>query len=83
MTSKHTKTGDGENAGDGRNKGFGVRQHIAHHKPGFDHRGQKRELESGGNHAFRHSEEKDIPQGTLADRIGKSRKETSYVKRPI
>ena len=74
MTSKQTKTGDGENAGDARNKGFVVRHHIAHHKPGFDNGGQRRELETGGNHAFRRSEQKDIPQGTLADRIGKSRK---------
>ena len=74
MTSKLKKTGDGENAADAGNKGFGVRQHIVHHRPGFDHEGQKRELETGGNHAFRRSKQNDIPQGTLADRIGKSRK---------
>jgi hypothetical protein len=73
MASKQTKPG-GENAGDAGNKGFVVRQYIVDHRPGFDHEGPKRELEAGGNHAFRRSEKKDIPQGILADRIGKSRK---------
>jgi hypothetical protein len=83
MTSKQTKLGDGQNAGDSGNKGFVVREHVVHHKPGFDHGGPERELETEGNHAFRRSEQKDIPQGTLADRISKSRKGDSYVKRPI
>ena len=74
MSPKQTKTNDGENADDTRNKGFGVRQYIVHHRPGFDDGGQKRELETEGNHTFRRSEQKDIPQGTLADRIGKPRK---------
>lgn len=74
MTSKQTKIGDGENAGDARNKGFGGRQHIVEHRPGFDLGGQKRKLETGGDHAFRRSDQKDIPQRSLADRIGKSKK---------
>ena len=74
MTSSQMKTGDGENAGDAGNKGFGGRQNIVQHKPGFDHGGQKRKLETGGDHAFRRSDQKDIPQGSLADRIGNSRK---------
>jgi hypothetical protein len=74
MASKQTKSGDSENAGDAGNKGFVVRQSIANHRPGFDHEGQKRELETGGNHSFRRSEQKDVPRETLADRIGKSRK---------
>jgi len=74
MTSKQTKTGGGENADDARNKGFGVRKNIVQHSPGFDQTSQKREIETGGAHAFRRSEQKDIPQGTLADRINKSKK---------
>lgn len=73
MTSGKTRTGAGENAGDVGNKGFGVRDNIAHHKPGFEYEDQKRELDTEGNHAFRPSEQKDIPKGTLADRIHKSK----------
>jgi hypothetical protein len=68
MMSKETKTDD---AG---NKGFGLRGKVVDHKPGFDKGGQERKKETGGNHGFRRSEQKDIPQGSLAERIGKSKK---------
>jgi hypothetical protein len=71
MTSKLTRTDGNEDAGDAENKGFGVRQHVVHHKPGFDYGGQRGEPETRGNHAFRRSEQKDVPQGSLADRIGR------------
>ena len=74
MNSKQTKSGDDQNAGDERNKGFVGRQHVVDHGPGFDYGDKKRRVETGGNHAFRRSEQKDVPQGTLADRIEKSRK---------
>ena len=74
MSPKHTKTGDGENADDARNKGFGGRGHTVEHKPGFDSGGPKRKPETGGDHAFRRSDQKDVPQGSLADRISKSKK---------
>ena len=71
MASHRTKTGEaGNDAGnDARNKGFGLRDYVVHHKPGFDHGAPTREGETSGNHRFRHSEQKDIPQGSLAERI--------------
>jgi hypothetical protein len=69
MMSKKTKTGD-----DG-NMGFGSRANVAQHKQGFDHGSPEREPETGGNHRFRRSEQKDIPQGSLADRIANFKKE--------
>ena len=68
MAQERTKTGDEGNTG------FGLREYVVHHKPGLDHGGPTRELETGGDHAFRRSEQKDIPQGSLADRIGRSKK---------
>ena len=68
MTSKRTKTGD-----DG-NMDFRPRAKVVHHKPGFDHEAPERKLETNGNHRFRRSEKKDVPQGALADRLAKSKK---------
>ena len=59
---------------DDDNMGFRTREHIVRHKPGFDHGGPEREPENGGNHRFRRSDQKDIPQGSLADRIAKHKK---------
>jgi hypothetical protein len=54
------------------NKGFGLPGKVVDHKPGFDE--GRKERETGGNHVFRRSEKKDIPQESLAERIGKSKK---------
>jgi hypothetical protein len=59
---------------DARNKGFGLPGKVVDHKPGVDHGGREQEKETGGNHGFRRSEQKDIPKGSLAERIGKSKK---------
>jgi hypothetical protein len=76
MASHRTKTDNaGNDAGnDARNKGFGLRASVVHHKPGFDHGAQTREGETHGNHRFRVSEQKDVPQRSLADRIRTSAK---------
>ena len=71
MSSKPTKTGSTEHAGDAENKGFGGRRNVTHHKPGFDHGYQRSEPETEGNHAFRRSDQKDVPQESLADRVGR------------
>jgi hypothetical protein len=68
MVSKTTKTGD-----DG-NMGFGSSANLVDHKPGFDRGAPARERETRGNHRFRRSDQKDIPQGSLADRVAKSKK---------
>jgi hypothetical protein len=74
MTSEQTKTCGIQDTSDAGNKGFGGPQQIADLKPGFDE-GQTREpVSEEGDHAFRRRERKDIPQGTLADRIGMSKK---------
>ena len=59
---------------DEQNKGFGIREKLADHKPGIDMGSQEREPESSGNHRFRRSEQKDIPKESLAARIAKSTK---------
>lgn len=59
---------------DAENTAFGLPEYLADHKPGFDHEGPKREIETGDNHRFRRSQKKDVPQKSLADRIGKSKK---------
>ena len=60
--------------GDGENTAFGLPKNLSDHKPGYDHRVSKPEIETEGDHRFRPSGKKDIPQGSLADRIGKSQK---------
>jgi hypothetical protein len=67
MMSNKTKSSD-----DG-NMGFGFRAHVVHHKPGFDHGGPEREPENG-NHRLHRSEQKDIPQGSLAERLSQPKK---------
>ena len=66
--TKRTKAGDAENTG------FGFREKIVKHKPGFEPGSQEREPEAAGNHRFRPSPQKDIPKETLAARIAKSAK---------
>jgi hypothetical protein len=68
MMSKETKINDE------RNTGFGFPENLVRHKPGFETAAQKQEPETGGNHRFRPSEPKKIPQGSLAERIAKSAK---------
>jgi hypothetical protein len=68
-TRGSTRTGDAENTG------FGFPENVADHKPGFDHGGAEREIDAGDNsHRFRRSEKRDIPQESLASRIGKLKK---------
>jgi hypothetical protein len=64
----------GAERGDAENTGFGFPEHLADHKPGFDHRGSEAETETGDSHRFRRSGKKGIPQESLAARIGKLRK---------
>jgi hypothetical protein len=70
MPSKRIQAGDEENTA------FGLPTKVMDHKSGFD-RGQgvaKQEAETGKNRRRRPSEEKDIPQESLAARIDKIRK---------
>jgi hypothetical protein len=59
-------------SGDDRNSGFGSGSNVARHKPGFEPspavRGQD------GNHTFKHSDNKDVPQESLRDRLTRPRK---------
>ena len=68
MTKRQTATGDDENTA------FGFSEYLAQHKPGFEHGGPKEETGTDDSNRFRRSEKKDIPQKSLADRIGKSKK---------
>jgi hypothetical protein len=58
---------------DERNTGFGFPENLVRHKPGFEAADLKLETEAG-NHRFRPSDQKKIPQGSLAERIAKSTK---------
>jgi hypothetical protein len=53
------------------NTGFAVRENVARHKPGFELGEQAKETEAASNHRFRRSEQKDVPQRSLAERIAK------------
>lgn len=67
MASDRTKTSD-----DG-NTGFGFRTSVADHKPGF----VAAEAHKGGDHGdhrARPRDQKDVPRGTLAERLSKSKK---------
>ena len=59
---------------DARNTGFGPREHVVNHKPGYDSGSSKRQAETGDSHRFRRSDKKDVPKESLADRLSKSRK---------
>ena len=83
MNSKQTKSDDDQNAGDERNKGFGGRRHVVDHGPGFDYGDKKRKPETGGNHAFRRSEQRTFLRGLLLIESRSPEKEISYVNRPI
>ncbi len=68
-TRGSTRTGDAEN------KEFGFSEHVADHKPGFEDAGAEREIDGGDkSQRFRRSQKKDIPQESLASRIGKLKK---------
>lgn len=71
MASLRSKRKEG---GDEENTAFGLPEKVVDHKPGFDLQVPKHEAEMGNNRRFRPSEEKDIPQQSLAERIGKNRK---------
>jgi hypothetical protein len=58
---------------DAGNTAFSISKNVVHLKPGLDLAAEVKD-EGTGNHRFRRSEEKDIPRGTLADRISKSTK---------
>jgi hypothetical protein len=60
-------------AGDAENTGFSIRKNVVHHKPGLDLAAEVKD-EGAGNHRFKRREQKDIPHGTLAERIAKSAK---------
>jgi hypothetical protein len=68
MTSKKSKNADE------RNGGFGFPIHVAQLKPGVDSPESHREVETGKNHRLRPAKHKEIPQGSLADRMRKARK---------
>ena len=57
---------------DAGNEAFGISKNLARHKPGLDLAAEVKD-EGVGNHRFRRSEQKDIPHGTLAERIAKSK----------
>jgi hypothetical protein len=66
--SKATKSGDAGNTG------FDFPENILRHKPGFELGEAAREPEADGDHRFRRSDPKKVPQISLAERIAKSLK---------
>jgi hypothetical protein len=68
MRSRKSKGGDEENSA------FGLPAKTVDHKSGVHHEVAKQGVEKGHNRRRRPREEKDIPQETLAARIGKIRK---------
>jgi hypothetical protein len=58
---------------DAGNQAFAISKNVAQHKPGLD---LAAEVKDGGtgNHRFHRSEQKDVPRGTLAERIARSTK---------
>lgn len=59
---------------DEENTAFGLPAKTADHKSGFYGDIVKQEVESGNNHRRRPREKKDVPQESLAARIGKAQK---------
>jgi hypothetical protein len=74
MASMHSRRGKRTEGGDEENTAFGLPGQVADHKPGFDSAVPKQEAETGNNRRFRPSAKKDIPQQSLAARIGKKQK---------
>jgi len=68
MSSKNIKGSDEENTS------FGVPEKVVDLKAGFQREVAKQEGETHSDQRRRPSEEKDIPQESLAARIGKMRK---------
>jgi len=60
-------------SGDADNTGFPIRKNVVQHKPGLDLAAEVKD-EGTGNHRFKRREQKDIPHGTLAERIAKPTK---------
>jgi hypothetical protein len=58
---------------DAGNEAFGISKKVAQHRAGLDLAAEVKDKDTG-NHRFRRSERKDIPSGTLAERIAKSAK---------
>jgi hypothetical protein len=59
---------------DEENTAFGLPAKAVDHKSGFDDEVAKQEVETGNNLRLRPREKKDVPQESLAARIGKIRK---------
>ena len=60
---------------DEENTAFGFQAKAVDQKSGFDGEVAKQEYEMGNDHRLQPSEKKDIPQESLAARIGKNLKE--------
>jgi len=60
--------------GDEKNTNFGLPEKVVDQKSGFDREIAEQKVETGNDRRRRPSEEKDIPQETLAARIDKIRK---------
>ena len=60
--------------GDAENTAFGIPEILQDHKPGYDDGDSKRKVGVGGDHRFKRSDKKAVPQESLAVRIGKSKK---------
>lgn len=61
-------------ADDEKNADFGVERKVMDRKSGFNREPAKKEVEKGKDHQRSPSEAKDIPQESLAVRIGKIQK---------
>lgn len=57
---------------DERDTSFGFPEKIVDQKSGFDSEVAKEEVETGNNRRLRPREKKDVPQESLAARIGKT-----------
>jgi hypothetical protein len=58
---------------DDGNEAFAVTRKVTQHKPGLDLAAEVKDDDTG-NHRFKRREQKDIPLGTLAERIAQSTK---------
>jgi len=58
---------------DSGNQAFAISKNLVQHKPGLELAAEVKDGDTG-NHRFKRREQKDIPRGSLAERIAKSTK---------
>ncbi len=61
----------GKGRGSENDTGFGFVKNVAAHKPGFDAGMTAKEAAGSTDHRFKHSDQKDVQKGTLAERFAR------------